>query len=106
MYCRVGTWGFLHGSGRKAGDRAKTLGSYSLLAHCSCCQSLTKFVVYQVNRFHAGFVLTDSNISTRLELCRVCSFGKAVLLPFFKDTFLNIVENVEEYIPQMFSYKA
>lgn len=98
---------FLHGSGRKTGDGAKALGSHSLLAHCSCCQSLTKFVVYQVNHFHAGFVLTDSNISTRLELCRVCSFGKAVLLlPFFKDTLLNIVENVAEYIPQMFSYKA
>jgi len=49
----------------------------------------------------------DSNTSTRPALCRVCSFGKAVLLlPFFKDTFLNIVENVKECIPQMFSHKA
>lgn len=29
-----------------------------------------------------------------------------LLLPFVKDGFLNVVENVEEDIPQMFSYEA
>lgn len=52
----------------------------TVFAHCSCCQSLTKFVIYHVNHFHACFVLTDSSISSRLEHCRVGTFGKAVLL--------------------------
>lgn len=46
-------------------------------------------------------------ISIRLELSRVCSFVKSVLsLIFFKDIFLNIVVNIEEYITQMFYCKT
>lgn len=82
---------FLHGAAGKTGDEAKALGSHSAFAHCSCCQSLAQFVIYHVNHFHACFVLTDSSISSRLEHCRVGTFGKAVLLlPVFKDTFLNV----------------
>lgn len=76
---RIPIWArgaFLHGCGRRAVDKTKVLGSHSVFAHCSCCQFLTKFIIPHVNHFHACFVLIDSSISTRLEHCRVCSFGK------------------------------
>lgn len=41
-----------------------------------------------------------------MELSRVCSFVKSVFLIFFKDIFLNIVVNLEEYIPQILYCKA
>lgn len=41
-----------------------------------------------------------------MELSRICSVVKSVFLIFFKDIFLNIVVNIEEYNPQMLYCKA
>lgn len=69
--------------------------------------ALTKFVFCPFNHAHGGFVLSDYCDFYQTGTSRVCSFVKSVLsLIFFKDIFLNIVVNIEEYITQMFYCKT